>query len=216
MLPWWKLAAIIVTALIEVHSSDAEVKYIPLAVDWAMNWGAWGETEYCPEGAFAYAFRIKVEATAAKDDTALNGIELFCRFPSDIGQDGAMPRKNAWEATINSSTQKWGYWRGKRECREGYLTGLRLKSERNRGLYIDDTAANELEMQCNWSGKGKLKGGGTHWGKFSSWETCPKGWAICGIQTQVEPHMDYIYDDTALNNVRMFCCDLGPNYYIYY
>jgi len=191
---------------------DVEMKYVPLEIDYAMKWGAWGDTEFCPEGTFAYGFRIKVEDSTAKDDTALNGITLMCRYPGDVGSEGIFPKKKAWEANITSTVQKWGSWKGRRTCYRGFLTAVRMRTERNRGIFMDDTAANDLEMECNWSPKGRLKGGGTYWGKWSSWEECPQGRIICGIQTRVEDGLPIYEDDTALNDVRMFCCELDPDY----
>lgn len=63
---------------------------------------------------------------------------------------------------------------GKRECPEGLLTGLKMKSEEYQGIFIDDTAANDLEMQCNHSTI-TLNGGGNRWGYYSNWATCPEG-----------------------------------------
>lgn len=177
--------------------------FITLVLDWAMNWGSWGPQEFCPTGTFAYAFQIKVESEDASDDTSMNGIELFCREPVDVGREGRPPRKEAREYSITSNYQKWGEWRGKRECPTGFLTGLKMKSEEDQGMLVDDTAANDLEMQCDFSTV-TLNGGGNSWGYYSNWANCPEGYAICGIETKVEG--ETASDDTALNNVMMFCC----------
>lgn len=181
--------------------------FLPLELDWAMTWGKWGEQEFCPTGTFAYAFRIKVESEKAKDDTSLNAIELFCRNPRDVDHSHSLPKKKAKEFRITSAEGKWGKWQGRKECANGLLTGMRMRSEEAQGPG-DDTAANDLEMQCNHSST-TLNGGGNRWGHFSNWVTCEKGWAICGLQTRVES--DVVGDDTALNDVRMFCCNLGKD-----
>lgn len=44
------------------------------------------------------------------------------------------------------------------------------------------------------------------WGEFGEWsETCGPYEAICGIRTKVEEHQ-YGLDDTALNDVIVYCC----------
>ncbi|XP_063606981.1 vitelline membrane outer layer protein 1-like [Penaeus indicus] len=208
----WSVALLLVAGACTADEEPRDETHITLALDWAMNWGEWGPQVYCPLGTFAYAFQIKVEGEDHMDDTAMNGIELFCRAPADVGHEGQPPKKDAKEFSITSTVQQWGDWKGKRECATGYLTGLRMRSEEDQGFFIDDTAANDLDMQCNWS-TDTLNGGGDHWGDWSSWESCPHNWAICGIETRVEA--DSATDDTALNNVRMFCCsfdDMPPTF----
>ena len=63
---------------------------------------------------------------------------------------------------------------GRRACDKGLLTGLKMKSEEDQGFFVDDTAANDLEMQCNHSTT-TMTGGGNHWGYYSNWATCPEG-----------------------------------------
>lgn len=186
----------------DVTTTDAEdlAPFTTLVLDWAMHLGKWGNEEFCPYGTFAYAFRIKVESEKVADDTSMNGIELYCRNPREHSQ----LKESAKEFRITSAVGKWGQWRGWKECKDGLLTGLRMKSEMSQGDG-DDTAANDLEMQCNNSNV-ILNGGGNRWGHYSSWAKCPMGSAICGLVTQVEP--DIIGDDTALNDVQMFCCHL--------
>ncbi|XP_069937753.1 vitelline membrane outer layer protein 1-like isoform X1 [Cherax quadricarinatus] len=184
-----------------------EDTHFPLALDWAMNWGEWGPQAFCPQGTYAYAFELKVESEAAIDDTSMNGIMLYCRAPQDVGHDGVKPKVGTLEFTVTSTVQKWGDWQGKRECPEGFLTGVMMKSEAKQGI-LDDTAANDLEMQCNWSDF-TINGGGNPWGTWSSYTTCPQGWAICGIETKVAAAS--AMDDTALNNVIMYCCDAAAS-----
>ncbi|KAK3854961.1 hypothetical protein Pcinc_038606 [Petrolisthes cinctipes] len=138
-------------------TGDERETYITLVLDWAMSWGTWGQAEYCPPGTFATAFEIKVESEDATDDTSMNGIRLYC---NDVSGDD---NKQTKELTVSSTVQKWGDWMGKRECPSGeVLTGLRMKSEEDQGNFVDDTAANDLDMQCLHS-TFTLNGGGNHW-----------------------------------------------------
>ena len=45
------------------------------------------------------------------------------------------------------------------------------------------------------------------WGQFGRWsESCPPESAVCGIQTKIEPKQGKASDDTALNDVKLYCC----------
>ncbi|CAL4077176.1 unnamed protein product, partial [Meganyctiphanes norvegica] len=190
-----------------------EMKYVPLELDYAMKWGHWGDTEFCPEGSFAYGFRIKVEDSTAKDDTALNGIRLICRSPGDVGSDGVFPKKKAWEANITSTVQKWGTWRGRMEGQKInfriyiFSNLLILFADRQKGIFNQTNS--RLEADTRLCESTPTSGLGSTFTKifWSSW-----GRVICGIQTRVEEHLPIYEDDTALNDVRMFCCELDPDY----
>ena len=70
----------------------------------------------------------------------------------------------------------------------------------------DDTAGNSVNMIC--TDETILQGNGREWGTWSSMVFCPFNTAICGIKTRVEPENK---DNTALNDVEFFCCEL-PEY----
>ncbi len=53
--------------------------------------------------------------------------------------------------------------------------------------------------------EGELQGDGTNWGSWGGWSQACDGKGICGIKTLVEEPQGR-GDDTALNDVRMFCC----------
>ncbi|CAL4109291.1 unnamed protein product [Meganyctiphanes norvegica] len=190
-----------VPAKVSDGTEEPREAYITLTLDWASHFGTWGELAFCPEGSFAHAFRLKVESESAHDDTALNAIELSCAHRRQLGTKDIQER----DSTITSSQGHWGDWKALKTCSDGFLTGLRMKSEEPQGHLHDDTAANDLEMQCAW-GSEIHNGEGDHWGRWSSWSYCPQGWAICGLQTRVEGTS--ANDDTALNDVKMFCCYL--------
>ncbi|CAL4217921.1 unnamed protein product, partial [Meganyctiphanes norvegica] len=182
-----------------------ELRYINLKRSCVPGTG--GSHSFCVGQYFGVMLHItyQVESEEAGDDTALNAIELECIQPTTnipLGTEDIQERDFA----ISSLKGEWGDWRDLRTCSSGFLTGLRLKSEPDQGMFSDDTAANDLEMQCNWSSE-IHNGGGDHWGDWSSWAYCPQGWAICGLETRVEDSTGHT-DDTALNDVKMFCCEL--------
>ena len=156
------------------------------------SWGDWGRTDYCPPGTFARGFNLQVEERQGDgDDTALNGIELYCAYVSDTVKRG----------TISSTKGSWGSWTGERWCPSGYLTSFSLKVEGPVGKR-DDTAANNIQFQC--SDITILEGYGGVWGGWGSWSgVCHRG--ICGITTRVEGPQGR-KDDTALNDVTFECC----------
>ncbi|XP_053627048.2 vitelline membrane outer layer protein 1 [Cherax quadricarinatus] len=158
-----------------------------------MPWGTWDSTvRFCPPNSYASAFTIKVEDHIDGDDTAMNGIQLYCRSTRNDREVGVR----------SSAVGNWGVWQGKRECNKGFFKAIRMRIENAQGRG-DDTAANDLEMQCQ-NGE-TYNGGGTGWGSWSDWRYCPSGEVICGLQTRVEAAQGD-GDDTALNDAIFACC----------
>lgn len=67
----------------------------PISVKNGGVFGDWGPLRVCPKGTIATAFSIKVEEESWFDNTALNGIKLYCGD------------KNSTETVIESTTEKY-------------------------------------------------------------------------------------------------------------
>ncbi|KYO26875.1 vitelline membrane outer layer 1-like protein [Alligator mississippiensis] len=135
------------------------------------------------------------EYGGADDDTALNGIRLYCINPNNT---------DSTVYSIESDSGKFGQWSIITWCPRGFLVSFQLKVETPQGI-IDDTAANGIKFRCT-SGA-IIEGVGSTFGDYGGWSnTCIRG-GICGIQTKLESYQGAFVDDTALNDVRFFCCD---------
>nr|XP_025720106.1 vitelline membrane outer layer protein 1 homolog isoform X1 [Callorhinus ursinus] len=157
-------------------------------------WGDWAQPEMCPDGSFASGFSLKEETPQGipGDDTALNGIRLHC--------SGGNAESNTH--VVESQSGRWGTWSEPLWCPSGgFLVAFSLRVEAPKTL-VDNTAANNVRFRC--SDHTELEGPGLAWGNFGEWsKPCPKG--MCGLQTKVERPRGLL-DDTALNDVRFFCC----------
>uniref|UniRef100_A0A673HGQ7 Vitelline membrane outer layer protein 1-like n=1 Tax=Sinocyclocheilus rhinocerous TaxID=307959 RepID=A0A673HGQ7_9TELE len=163
------------------------------------RWGSWGQREMCPTGTYAAGFSLKVEDPIGRgDDTALNGIRLHC---VDLFQGSSHSYHDY--ASVQSDVGSWGRWTDIKWCPSGFLTAFQLRVEKSQGDG-DDTAANNIMFKC--SRGSLLQGDGTHWGDWGDWSQTCEGEGICGIKTQIEEPQGR-GDDTALNDVLMFCCN---------
>jgi aqualysin 1 len=171
-------------------------------------WGTWGNIELCNDGEFAYGLRTRIESSQGRgDDTALNTIQLLCRPETS----SATPETSI----IKSKEGFWGDWSAWSKCAAGEaLVSYELKVEGNQGSG-DDTAANAVRMGCRSVRSGTIKPTSTltpgeqRWGSWGGYRESPIGKAICGIQTKVEDQQGGNRDDTALNDVKFFYCDLA-------
>ncbi|XP_069805615.1 vitelline membrane outer layer protein 1 homolog [Dendropsophus ebraccatus] len=147
---------------------------------------------YCGSRLFFFYQRSYVEWPIKGDDTALNGIMLYCAAPGSTYEGNY----------ITSTYGSWGdAWVGRLWCPVGNLVSFSLKVEEPQGGG-DDTAANSIKMRC--SDGAELEAIGGPWGKYGDWSaSCSYG--ICGIQTKVEEPQGG-EDDTALNDVVFECC----------
>uniref|UniRef100_A0A803SVR3 Vitelline membrane outer layer 1 homolog n=1 Tax=Anolis carolinensis TaxID=28377 RepID=A0A803SVR3_ANOCA len=149
-------------------------------------WGEWEKPQFCSKG-YAKGFSIKVEGNQGKgDDTGLNGIRLHCT-------NGEV---------IQSKSGLQGKWSKIKYCPKGNLVSFSLRVEGNQGKG-DDTAANNVQFMCR-DGSVIAKHQ-TNRGRFGHWSRRCHSASICGIQTRVEAPQKQV-DDTALNDVKFFCC----------
>ncbi|KAG5271661.1 hypothetical protein AALO_G00182560 [Alosa alosa] len=158
------------------------------------KFGNWTWPEMCPPDYFAVGFSLRVESKQfAADDTALNGIRLICTKNSD--------RNSIY--SVESHTGYYGDWTTTQYCPTGHLVSFQLRVEPHKGIFGDDTAANNIRFRC--SSNPTLEGHGRDWGEYGHWsDTCVDG-GICGIETKMEEHQGGL-DDSTLNDVRFHCC----------
>ncbi|XP_042863969.1 vitelline membrane outer layer protein 1 homolog [Penaeus japonicus] len=162
------------------------------------RWGRWGSVDMCPPNSFADAFEIKSEAATTGDNTAVNGLTMACRQ-----QGGDLP------ARITSDGLDFGTWRGEKACPvPEYIKKFSLRVEPDQGDLGDDTAVDDVKVICTNYPEDEMVGGGENWGAWGPWAECPPDTAVCGLQTRLEPYMGVMDDDTALNDIRVFCCPL--------
>lgn len=165
------------------------------------NWGDWSSEIFCPDGSFVSSMNLKIENNQGGngDDTALNGIQLFCTNLE--GQE---------TKTLTTDDGPWGFFRGRTYCNyggyTGYVVGMQLKSDPNQGSK-DDAGAVNLKLAClNYdTTHTDIMGFDLPFGEWTYWQECPINTAVCGMKTQVETKQGG-NDDTTLNNVNLACC----------
>ncbi|XP_035263991.1 vitelline membrane outer layer protein 1 homolog [Anguilla anguilla] len=206
---WFFFAAISVLSIINRGSCNTEAKPFVekastrfsgrnyqslLTVLNGEEFGNWTWPEMCPEGFYAVGFSLRVEPNQyGLDDTALNGIRLYC---SKLGDRSFM-------YTVESHTGHYGDWSDPQWCPSGVLNSFQLRVEAHRGFFGDDTAANNIKFRC--SSNPILEGPGLDWGEYGHWSQNCLGTGICGIETKMEPYQGGL-DDSSLNDVRFHCC----------
>ncbi|XP_047481274.1 vitelline membrane outer layer protein 1-like isoform X2 [Penaeus chinensis] len=164
-----------------------------------LDWGLWGDADFCPEGSFAHAFEVKLELYSATDNTAVNAVKLYCSTPAEHDTGYAM-----------STEGRYGDWMGMRICETGHLTAMRANVLQSQGVLNDDVAVENVEMECNFgdeilAGVEDAKEERFELGEWSRWAHCFNGSAVCGIEIRYEE--PYVGDDAAVTDLVMYCCD---------
>lgn len=76
----------------------------------------------------------------------------------------------------------------------------------------DDSAANAMKVLCSsldstYTYVLEARTDSITWGMYGEYsESCDPNTAVCGIQTKVEGDQGSLSDDTAVNDVRLYCC----------
>eukprot|EP01084_Bolivina_argentea_P206064 351901_1 len=162
----------------------------------------WSEWQYCNELQYANSFDFKSQASQGDigDDTAGNGIRLYCHSPTN----------NTLSSFETSSQKQWGTWETVGSCPTGeWFIGFktRIQSEVN---ISDDTSLNCLRMKCSdgtiLAPQNCLKNG--EWA--ASFTECPIGTYICGFQEDYR-NAGIDEDETALNGAKFRCCSYTNN-----
>lgn len=167
------------------------------------NFGNWRQVEMCADNSWVGGMRLKIEPAQGEyeDDTALNGIQLYC-----VNMDWIL------SGHISSARGPWGTYGSSKYCTQGFAHGYKLRAQNGQGAG-DDVGAVDFQLQCT-----NFNGGISYvinsyyrhrlnWGTWSAEQNCPSKTAVCGITTQVEPGQGR-GDDTALNNVALACCKI--------
>ncbi len=150
---------------------------------------------------FQFWLQVDPDQGDFSDDSALNSICLVC---------------NDDDATeICSKRGFWGKWGQSQVCSQGFISAA-FKWEANQHA-SDDTAGNDLALYCNDATETEFRVHGVSIPGWGNWENSQGAWRvkqhcwlftrICGIQTRVEEKQGYSKDDSALNGVRLKCCN---------
>merc|ERR1712029_1088156 len=85
-------------------------------------------------------------------------------------------------------------------------SGVQIREEtKDKSKHLDETAGNNVNMACSHGSV--LPGDGGDFGTWSDFEVCPENTAVCGIRTLVEDPQGVFTDDTALNQIILYCCE---------
>ncbi|CAG2225348.1 Vitelline membrane outer layer protein 1 homolog [Mytilus edulis] len=187
-----------------LHTSRKYVGYNKiLSVTNGGYFGNWANEEFCRKGHYAVGYRMKIEGPHT-DRSELNVIEIIC------GSRGS----DRCGDTASSGQQVWGNWTGEALCpAKTFLTSFSLQVEKYNATK-DSTGANYVRFRCR-SFKDNLfdfdlsfPPGYGKYGAYGEWsDACPVNSAICGLKTKIQAAQGAGFDDTALNDVKFFCCE---------
>jgi hypothetical protein len=111
---------------------------------------------------------------------------------------------------ILSSPQvtNWGEWKEWEYCpQDSYVVGMQLKTEAYAGVFSDDSALNGIKFYCDVIGSQKneisIASGTDEWGSFGREYFCEG--VSTAFQLRSEKSQSFLADDTAANNLRLYC-----------
>jgi len=118
------------------------------------------------------------------------------------------------EIITSPPATNWGTWGAFERCPNNtFVKAFQLKTEPWKGPLIDDTAGNAIRLYCgdplNPNTTTVMSSEGS-WGKWGSTFSCGDNGVIYGFQLRVEHNG--IDDETATNNIRMFCTNVPDNF----
>ena len=169
--------------------------------------GNWKQEEICPKYHYAYKFALKLEpyqGRFSKDDTALNGVKLYC-----VDKDGKKPK-----GEITGGVGEDGTWTDEKGCHNGgFFVGYRFAAIDNAGTGYDDYYGENIDMKCTneeilKGDESEAQGKRLEWlkeGRQSSMTSCQGDSLICGLQTKILDK-GIQKDDVGLTNIRFICC----------
>lgn len=143
---------------------------------------------------------------------------VLFQLPATVDSHPLQPEDIADLANVISSPRvtDWGEWGDWEYCSDGYVMGMRLKTEPAQGPG-DDTALNGVSFMCGNLGEPQkrlhsperqIQSSTGRWGTWGVSYECPSGYAV-GFQLRSEATQKG-HDDTAANNLRIFCSNSDP------
>ncbi len=109
----------------------------------------------------------------------------------------------------------WGVWGEFENCSEGvFVKGFQVKKETWVGPTWDDTSLNGIRFYCGaMVDERYVTSSEGSWGKWGNKYTCGDGYVV-GFQLRVEKGNLIDADETATNNLRIFCSNHAPGAFI--
>jgi len=190
------------------------------------DWTAHG----CPKDHYATSLRLRAEADqGSEDDTSLNGIQMRCRHVQGKQDGKSVLGAVGGIENYRTAFGHWGDWGTPVECPEGsFVIGLKVKDEAYVGS-ADNVALTGMSMACRYSVVGgtypEIPGNegmtstdyehyliaDSPWGVWTGWTICSTSSYMCGFWVRIEANQGTSGDDTAMNGIRMVCCNMPWN-----
>ena len=139
-------------------------------------------------------------------------IFLFILFAFESGATFTSQRNDVMGGVVlqtNNGTP-WGKWGEARFCPANtFAIGFSLKVEGHQSE-DDDTAVNNIKLVCGDYSVFEFEGDSrSSWGSYGQNSYCPNNSFIKGFALKVEKDQPLGHDDTAVNDMKVFC---GNNY----